>query len=265
MSDDSPWKKDIPHPAFPKMGDSVRLWRYTDLAKFIWTLSNSSLYLCRADLLGDSFEGSVPFRDHNRMVKIIADVSGDYDINLSPEELERQLAPQIRRMRETFIRSSYVNCWRHGDESEAMWKLYCGPTDGIALVSSYGRLAESITDQATRLAKISYLDYGSDIIPGHDWLSPIMHKRKAFEHEQEVRLIRWKMADTVKLRESSPGFEPPSGFNMHWDIERTIDSIVVRPYAPEWYLNVVKDLTRLYAPSILKNVRWSELRSDPVY
>ena len=40
-------------------GDEV-IWRYMDLAKFLSALDRESLFFCRADLLGDLFEGSYP-------------------------------------------------------------------------------------------------------------------------------------------------------------------------------------------------------------
>ena len=47
------------HPCFiqPQNEDS-RLWRYMDFPKFVSLISSGSLFLCRADLFKDPFEGS---------------------------------------------------------------------------------------------------------------------------------------------------------------------------------------------------------------
>ena len=37
---------------------SSKIWRYVDLPKFLSLLEGASLYLARADRLGDPFEGS---------------------------------------------------------------------------------------------------------------------------------------------------------------------------------------------------------------
>ena len=51
----------LEHPCFPQPeDDSVRIWRYLDLAKFIWLLEKQQLYLSRLDSLNDPFEGSTP-------------------------------------------------------------------------------------------------------------------------------------------------------------------------------------------------------------
>jgi hypothetical protein len=53
-----------PHPSFPPPSDrGVKIWRYMDLAKFVSLLQDSSFHFCRADRLGDPFEGSVPLKN----------------------------------------------------------------------------------------------------------------------------------------------------------------------------------------------------------
>jgi hypothetical protein len=46
------------HPTFKKPKDlDVKVWRYMNLAKFLWMLQKSALYFSRSDLMGDPFEG----------------------------------------------------------------------------------------------------------------------------------------------------------------------------------------------------------------
>lgn len=93
MGSESIWKRDIPHPAFLQLEPEVSLWRYTDLGKFVWTLSRCSLYLSRGDLLGDNFEGSVPRRDHERMVDLVVDAPEVKKLNLSRQQAKQQFVP----------------------------------------------------------------------------------------------------------------------------------------------------------------------------
>ena len=55
---------DIPevlHPAFPQPDDpNATIWRYMDMDKFRSLVSSGRLYMARADLLGDDFEGTTP-------------------------------------------------------------------------------------------------------------------------------------------------------------------------------------------------------------
>lgn len=265
MNNKSTWKKDIPHPAFPQLESDVLVWRYTDLAKFIWTLSNRKLYLCRADRLGDRFEGSVPQRVQSRMIDIMKSLGDEHDVVLSREEVARQVSPRIRGLRLAYIHSSYINCWRHGDESEAMWRLYCGQNDGVAMMTTFGRLNDSITDTATRLGAVNYLDYGLELLPDENWLQPIMHKRLAFSHEQEVRLVRWRQDDTDILLGSGGGQESPKGHEMNWNPVTTLDRVIISPYAPESYSDVIHTVVAKFAPELVEKLAWSDLRADPAY
>ena len=46
------------HPSFESPADrDVSIWRYMDLAKFIWILQKKALFFARADQLGDPYEG----------------------------------------------------------------------------------------------------------------------------------------------------------------------------------------------------------------
>jgi hypothetical protein len=46
------------HESFPQPPDTrIRVWRYMDLAKFLWCLQHEALFFARLDRLGDPFEG----------------------------------------------------------------------------------------------------------------------------------------------------------------------------------------------------------------
>lgn len=52
-----------PHTAFPQpSGDSERVWRYMDLAKFVALLLRRELHFTRLDCLEDKFEGTLPLQ-----------------------------------------------------------------------------------------------------------------------------------------------------------------------------------------------------------
>jgi len=60
MAEQPPENK-LKHRCFPQPPDTaVRVWRYMDLAKLVWTLVNRKLWLSRIDLLQDPHEGSTP-------------------------------------------------------------------------------------------------------------------------------------------------------------------------------------------------------------
>ena len=45
---------------FPVEDENTTIWRYMDFTKFVSLLDKKKLFLCRADKLEDSFEGSLP-------------------------------------------------------------------------------------------------------------------------------------------------------------------------------------------------------------
>ena len=86
--------------------------------------------------------------------------------------------------------SSYVSCWHmNAGESEAMWRLYCGSSSGVALQTTYERLAASVDDDNVYIGLVRYADYDNDTIPSRTVFDPVMHKRAAFAHEREVRVL----------------------------------------------------------------------------
>jgi hypothetical protein len=264
-------KRLIPHPAFEPLPDDTVVWRYTDLAKFIWTLSNKALYLCRADLLGDSFEGSVP-RANSEEMREWAERRFAEEKRTEYPGGEQRATAWVRTVRQAFIHTCHVNCWTYGPESEAMWRLYCGKDEGVAMRSIFGSLRDSIQDDAVRPGKVRYFDYSKDSLPSEaEWLQPITCKRDAFQHEREVRLVRWLQADTIARFRSrnalASGKAPPlvDGYSMPWDAGRTLTGIVVSPYAPRWYLDAVQRVVEKFAPGLVERITWSDLRADPNY
>lgn len=242
------------------------LWRYTDLPKFLSVLTKKALYLSRGDLLGDAFEGSVPLRYHRQFLSVIVREMQAQEADSMPGRvrqedtaaIERWVAEKFRAHRLAFLCSEYFSCWRQGCESEAMWRLYCGPHEGVAMVTTFGKLKDSLTDPAARLGAVRYVDYSRDTLPSYNWLEPITHKRIAFQHEQEVRVVRWRKKEVG-------GHLGPPGREMSWDIEKVLDHIVISPYAPEWHLDVVHEVLAKFAPALMERLSWSELRADPVF
>jgi hypothetical protein len=85
-----------------------------------------------------------------------------------------------------------------------------------------------------------------------------MHKRIAFEHEKEVRVALITPPEAAGL--GSPGREMP------WDVETVLDRVVVSPYAPEWYLDLVREVIAKLAPgALMEGLTWSDLRADPMF
>src|SRR5687767_6342526 len=114
----------IPEIKTPSRSSQKKIWKYTDFTKFVEMLSSGSLFFCRADLLGDNFEGSLPTQNHDKK-------SAFWDESLKDNKHKDLIIQNLsKKMRETFA----VNCWHQNDyESAAMWKLYLKSNEGIAI------------------------------------------------------------------------------------------------------------------------------------
>lgn len=243
----------ISHPCFPQPANvNQKVWRYIDLAKFINLISSKTLYFPRVDLLDDPFEGSTP-----RNLPFIDETLNPNDIKPNSENSSLKNAlDRGLRMRKTF----FVSCWRIDDiESEAMWKLYCPKNEGIAIQTTYQKLITSFSDNDEIFpGLIKYLNYETEKFTDMNAFRPIMHKRKAFEHEKEIRLVKPQMEYWNTLNENTT-----LGINVPWQIEHVAETIFVNPYAPEWYYETVKSLLAHF--NLEFDIQWSALKSKPLF
>lgn len=248
---DQPQENKLVHPCFPQPTDGAeRVWRYLDLAKFIWLLENQKLYLSRLDLLNDPHEGSVSPLGAAIRGQQLRQLGGD------------QLATQFSQIMQQNRLSLFVNCWHLGNaESEAMWRLYCPGNNGVAIQTTYAKLVQSAdSDPFLYVGCVTYIDYESQVFPSNNSLYPVMHKRISFAHEKEVRLVK----SLSSLQGLTPTPSPP-GMMVGWPVEPTIEAIYVNPYAPEYYYDVVRAIVRRIIPVLESRVLWSKMRAAPAY
>ncbi len=241
----------LKHPCFPQPEDGyIKVWRYMDLAKFVWLLTHKQLFFTRLDLLSDTHEGSVT----PLTAKGINEFLRRRGLTASWE----QLSKAYREARST----TYVNCWYAGNtESEAMWRLYCGAGHGVAIQTTYDGLVDSIKDAYdTYIGVVNYIDYDREWFPSANMFYPVMHKRLAFAHENEVRLV----TSPSKYRASPP--EPtPLGLTLDWDPASRVEALYVDPYAPEYYFDVVQSVVSSLAPNLAPKLVWSQMKAVPFF
>jgi hypothetical protein len=144
------------HPIFPHPEDKgAVIWRYMDFTKYVSMLEHNGLYMCRSDLLGDPFEGSVSQLnvDSERSFFLGGRMPG-----LDKESAERFLAKQSD-LRRSFRKLIYLNCWYLSPvESAAMWGLYSRATEAIAIQSSFTNLFNCLPE-SHYAGLVRYADY----------------------------------------------------------------------------------------------------------
>jgi hypothetical protein len=156
-------------------------------------------------------------------------------------------------------------------ESAALWKIYLNNDEGIAVQSTFKRLAGSFSDYSgddVFIGKVKYADYNVNWIPEGYTFCPFLHKRRSFEHEKELRVIIQRIPtrqgsnkehEEVDLKKEICDIE----IYVPIDLNTLVERIFVSPTAQTWFSDLVKAIVARY--SLDKPVSRSSLAEDPVY
>lgn len=254
------------HPSFPQPGNiEIKVWRYMDLAKFIWLLKHKSLFMTALSKLRDSHEGAT--------TKIDFEIFSNF-INRNPNPNGMNTSHIQNSMSDTFKGfkdSTFINCWTMSNvESEAMWKLYCPNDTGISIQSTYSKLASQINDQDTYIGLVSYIDYENQSTDKGGMVNiynRFMHKRLSFKHESEVRIVKILHEYTPQYMNGVNQNEktPPSGIEMEINLIELIDNVYINPYADECFYDSTKSIIECLCPELLQKMKWSYMKSEPLF
>ncbi|MDC5868809.1 hypothetical protein OPW39_08210 [Vibrio europaeus] len=243
------------------------IWRYLDLAKFIGLIQSNSLFLSRADMFDDPFEGTINKSTYESFISEIEDLQGKsveacyvrldgewvvYSDN-SNDDLGKSLFLTLKWLK-TY---TYVNCWHQSDhESEAMWKLYSkNIAESLVVKTSISRLEEALPSPF-KLEPVVYKNYDSNFVMDNYFLSPFKTKRLAFSHEKEVRIIiqepPLKSFDSKHRQFDKDLTNTELGKVVHLKggVQQVIEEIRLSPLASSWYEKLVKDLLVKYQVDI---------------
>ena len=219
-----------------------------DFAKFVSLLDTGALHFSRVDQFTDPFEGSLSKTEFEYWRDIAA--KGEADATLPPAWKGKYfdiLLDNARRAR----RSMYVNCWHlDDDESEAMWGLYAPSGFGIAVQSTYARLVNVLPTKLHNgcfVGLVRYTDHDRDSMPSGNVFYPVLHKRRAFEHEKEVRALIW-LGD--KGRDADPDqTNNPLSLRVPVSLTDLAESVCLSPLVPAWFVGAVKGVIKRYGAS----------------
>jgi hypothetical protein len=220
---------------------NARIWRFMDLAKFLDLIHSRQLHLRRGDSFDDPYEGMIP------------------------DELISGVADPVRRTRRNAWHAErradyYVTCWHVSeDEPAGMWKLYGGPDGGIAVTSTYERLRQALDAVLFAPCYLGTVEYGDspwDIDRFSSDILALMHKRKNFSHEREVRgLVRLNGAggvgrniDQEGREHEMPLVEPSSNKNLRIDVnvDALVAEVVLSPAVPEWWAPMITGIMKRF-------------------
>lgn len=241
------------------MTPATELRRYTSLDALEHMLGDNQLRLTRVDVFKDQFEGSVPkqqiddqlpaFSSVNAMLMMGESIAAQYPG--APSMPPRPINDPWTRMtirRRVATRSAHASCWNWGEESEAMWRLYCNDGElgqGVALRTTFGKLEASVAHHDLIIGRVVYRLYHEGPAFNDD-LDPFMHKRMGFECEREVRVLSFAQQHYSTLALALTGLyafapvpdppaELPEYLYLDWRPLDVADAIVISPYATEDY------------------------------
>jgi len=231
------------HPVFnPPENENVKIWRYLDIPKFLWLLERKSLYFPRCDLLGDPFEGSLPSTSSQPIIKPLNDP---------------KLPKMFSSLEDMWRKDCFICSFHMSDyESAALWSVYTKAKQGVAIQSTFKRLVDCFNNyhlSPVYIGMVNYIDYKSEIIDISNSFSPILHKRKSFEHERELRAV-------ILYPYGSP--TQPEGLNVKIKLDSLIESIYLAPTTKPWIIELLSSMMR--KNRIKKPLEQSSLDAKPI-
>lgn len=260
------------------MDAATELRRYVTLDALIHTLQNLQLRLTRVDTFPDPFEGSVPKQTIDDQLPIFSSrnqiqytgVAAYYPGMSMPPRRYMDPWTEMTLWRRAKTRSAHASCWIAGEESEAMWRLYCpkdGPDEqGVALQSTLGKLEASVAHHDLFVSPVKYRHYHiGDAF--NDDMDSFMHKRMGFAHEHEVRLLKYDESHYLgcvnALRSDDPAGAAPPELPEHifldWCPAAIVEKITISPYAHGSYEKKVREAIASIDAAIVDRLELSVL------
>lgn len=234
---------------------SARIWRYMDFAKFVSMLQNEALYFPVVAELGDELEAASPRLPGDATALEQAHAFSNWS-----------LARCIH----------FASCWHLADgESAAMWSLYAGRHQGIAVQSSLMALSSAFpvadqedTRKIVKIGIVQYIDPAREESPQlfSNLYRQVLRKREWYRYENEMRLICSPPDNWVEpVSVDQPGGFERSGIWVRCNLREMIQSVVVAPMAPPYLLPAVTEVFKRFGfdPAIVKTSELVERVTPP--
>lgn len=257
---------------FLQPNNNCTIWRYMSLEQFLYMLKFKFLYLRRVDSFEDKFEGSLTRKTYDRLMESYK---------------EKGLSEDVIKFREScsrlHLRNYYVSCWHQAPhESAFMWQQYGAKEGAIAIRSSYRQLVTAIEDANADVnseiyfGKVKYLTENQDISKHpHDDLDRCMHKKNAFKHENEIRVLMILPNGAIEGKYNNKGElclpedNAKKGKPIPIDLACLITEIRISPLAlsstKEILLDVIDAYNKRNNKVFSKPIKKSELTLNPTF
>ncbi|MBI5636764.1 MAG: hypothetical protein HZA03_02210 [Nitrospinae bacterium] len=206
-----------------------------NFSQFLFMVEHQLLYFTRISLWDDPFEGNdvvnlkKALRQEEKRI-----ISQGGQIISSPVGYMSKIK-----------NDRFASSWSLLGESDAMWRIYSRDRLGVKIQTTASKLdAHTQYDINIKMSdkdinerpmihqegSLGKIVYGKEhVLSRNSDITSFLHKRKPFEHEQEVRSI-------VRLMDSkSPYLYEPIN-----PVEEFVEKVVIDPRAPAWHVKSVK-------------------------
>ena len=262
----------IDHEALIKPTPEQIIWRYLDLDKFESILMDKGLFFCRSDKFSDPFEGTIPKRESEYRIITERRMAQFHKREMTHEEAVKK-SEEMGNLHKRFRRAFIVNCWHiNQGESDAMWRLYLKTNEGVVIQTTVNKLRESFdnSEEEIYISKVRYLDYEKKIwfhendypIRNYNLFTPIVHKRTAFAHENELRIFQ-QINEAVHNEKYWDDKSNYMGNLISCNIEHLIEKVIIPPTADEQIKNKVEEILKKHG--LNREIEKSKLNEEPYY
>ena len=221
------------------------LYRYMDLGKFISLIAFKKLYMSSASEFEDIYDSISDLDALKGNADLLDSIAKNYNLEIGeePYHLKEELLVFLDKVK----KSTRISCWHMNTHlSEAMWKLYSKDvTSSVAIKTSYKKIASRYGNcDYLLMGLVDYIDYNWEFpcIPYNYW-----KKRKAFDHENEFRIVRWteNYGEMIWNADGSVAKTKSINDSLHFPTE-LIEAVIVSPYANPYMKAVVKSIMMKY-------------------
>jgi hypothetical protein len=155
--------------------DDVLICRYLSPIKFLWFVSQISVYFGAASNFNDKSDSIIPTDYHNAVLRVLSDA------RLDSSAWDRHIRDQRSRW--------LVSCWtkldNHNDDN-LLWHSYADGALGVGVTVRYGVLRNYLRKAMEKEVGVTKLYCGEVAYQSPLQVAPF-HKRNIFRNEKEVR------------------------------------------------------------------------------
>ncbi|WP_017416061.1 DUF2971 domain-containing protein [Clostridium tunisiense] len=197
----------------------TKLYRYMCLSQFMSFAETHKTYLTKLLFWEDKWE--IPTR------KFLSEIDNCFNYNTERE----------------YLNGLYGQCWSLEGVSDALWRIYSREDEGILIQTTVEKFSLIKEINFGMLSPVIYYENLNQVskkltdgdVKKNDLIQGLF-KRKAFEHEKEVRLIT--LRDYVTCNSNN---QRCSRIEVNLNPLEFIEKIIIDPRAKEWYVETIKE------------------------